>query len=172
MSAACTVCAHPLRVEIDQALLDPRNSAPSLAKKYGLTRDPILRHKKLHLAEKVSKAIEIHQRIASHLEVTATSGDLLRLYERTRTDWEAARERGDWSTAIKAVRELTRIIELQARLVLQAGEQRAKDVAGHPAFTRWVSKMTPRLCAACSREVASLCSSELGMDVAVNADPG
>jgi hypothetical protein len=163
------VCSHVRRVEIDQAMLDPRNSSESIAKRFGVTYDPVWRHRKLHLAEKVSRALEIHQRIAGHLEATATSADLLKLYEQTRQDWESARERGDWSTAIKAVRELTRIIELQARLVLQAGEQRARDVAGHPVFRSWIAKQSRLLCEPCAKATHDLACRELGLDVPLSS---
>lgn len=47
------------------------------------------------------------------------------------TQAEAA---GDARVALLAIRELTRLLELQGRMMLEASAGRASDIAGHPVW--------------------------------------
>jgi hypothetical protein len=55
MPRSCTVCTHPERLAIDQALVDGRSSY-DLAAVYALSHDAITRHNASHVPEHLKKA--------------------------------------------------------------------------------------------------------------------
>jgi hypothetical protein len=55
MPRICTVCTHPQRLAIDQALVAGRSSY-DLAAVYGLSHDAITRHNASHVPEHLKKA--------------------------------------------------------------------------------------------------------------------
>ena len=56
--ARCTICNHPLRVEIDKALI-AGVSYRAIARQYGVSREAVGRHKRNgHIAEHIAKAAQ------------------------------------------------------------------------------------------------------------------
>lgn len=55
--AACPICRHPERVKIEEALLTGQPYRP-LVERYGVSLGLVSKHRRLHLAEKLAKAIE------------------------------------------------------------------------------------------------------------------
>lgn len=141
----CSVCSHEARIAIDEGLLNPRVSLNSLEKQYVITRKTLAKHRAKCLAKNLNQSVQIHRAVGAVLEAQRTHSELETLYKSVRADWEAARERGEWSLAIKAVRELTRMYELQARLVLEAREGRAADVGTHPLFQEFLAMLVTEL---------------------------
>jgi len=111
MPRTCTVCTHPDRAEIDGRLVTG-TTLREIAETFRLTITSVHRHQHSHLPASLKRA---HQ---AHLAAEA-DGLLARLEEltseahRLKGKAEAA---GDLRTALSAIRELVRIIELLAKL--------------------------------------------------------
>ena len=58
MPRTCTVCTHPKRAKIDEALVSNRSTNRSIAKQYGLDDVAVWRHRQSHLPETIAKAHE------------------------------------------------------------------------------------------------------------------
>ena len=56
MSRTCTVCAHPERQAIEQALVAVESPYRDIARRYGLSKDALLRHKADHLLPEIVAA--------------------------------------------------------------------------------------------------------------------
>lgn len=114
MPQVCTVCKHPDRAKIDAEIVGGTGNL-TIAKRYHLSKDAVRRHGEGHLPARLAMAAEA-------VEV-ASADALLGQLERLRGDAERIKrkaERGrDFKTALAGVRELTRLVELAARL---AGE--------------------------------------------------
>jgi hypothetical protein len=114
MPRSCSVCGHPQRVEIDQALVGDASNR-SLASLYDVSEAAVRRHKANHLPTKLAKAHEA--------EEIAQADDLLAevraLQRRTLTILEAAEESQQHRTALAAVREARSNLEMLAKLVGQ-----------------------------------------------------
>lgn len=129
----CIVCRLPTRADIDAALVDPRNSMTALAIKAGVARQTMRRHRDLHLSVD-ARTLRVHQELRSSLDVTSASSELERLYLQAQADGDAARQNKDLRTALRSIEVLTRVYELQARLVADAASRRRSDVTQHPAW--------------------------------------
>jgi len=79
----CTICKHPRRAEIDQALVDSETYR-SVAKRFGIGESAVYRHRK-HLAEHLAKATKVIQEQQSTALVT-------RLQERETVEFSSARD--------------------------------------------------------------------------------
>jgi hypothetical protein len=112
MPRVCTVCIHPRCAEIDSGLvLQPTESKPQVAKRYGLSEGAIVRHFKLHIPARLARRAERLDNARTETFADLVSeyrSDILRLGLKA----EAA---GDIRTAISAKRELIRLLELSAR---------------------------------------------------------
>lgn len=163
------MCSHPEAHEIDLWLTDTRKSVAALCKAKSLNRTTVDKHKFQCLTERHAQAVEIHRGVDAVLEAKRTTSELESLYATVRADWDAARERGEWSLAIKAVRELTRMYELQARLAIEASEGRAADVARHPVFAEFMSALVTELADMpdALQRINALCLKKLGRSTAL-----
>ncbi len=147
MGRPCSACHHVSRPSIDGGLLDPRTTLESLEKAYGITRKSLARHRDVCLGAKLSVAAKIHARVSTMAAVSETHDELSSIYGTLREDWASARQREDWNVAVKTVRELTRLYELQARLTLEAAAGRAQDVSQHPVFLEFMAGLVTELSA-------------------------
>lgn len=112
MARQCTVCGHPEREAIDHALVD-RRELRGIARTFGLSEDAVTRHKHNHLPQHLCQATaaqEVTQADGLLAKVQALEVDAKRIQGQA----EAA---GDLRTALQGIRELVRIVELQARLL-------------------------------------------------------
>lgn len=127
MPRLCTICQHPNRDEIDRDLVGG-SALPSIAAKYresGDTRDSnretkrdsisidsLGRHKANHLPPQLVQAQAAEQ--------VTNADDLLSQIARLDTDaatiFALAKRKGDMRSALAAVRERTRVMELMARI--------------------------------------------------------
>lgn len=113
MSQRCTVCTHPECSTIDRLLIRQARANRRIASHYGLVETSVRRHRDNHLPAELAKA-----EAASALARADQLLDELRdLHERTRLMLEDAEAAGDLKTALTAVREASRCIELLAKLL-------------------------------------------------------
>jgi len=111
MPRKCTICAHPKRAEIDQAIVD---GVPyrAIACRYGVGREAVRRHAKNHVPRTLVKAHEA--------EEVSRADDLLaraREYEAHAVALlEKAAEEDDYGTALRGIREARSCLELLARM--------------------------------------------------------
>ncbi len=119
----CTVCRHPARKQIDQALVRGERFR-DLARRTSIGKDSLVRHRDRHLPAMLVKVrAQEAQEIASAESLTAK---ILAIETEARRLGQKAEETGDLRAALLALRELTRLVELGARL---SGELRGDRVA-------------------------------------------
>ena len=110
--ARCTVCDLPTKPAIDRALIVNETSITALAKRHGVSRQALLRHKAAHLPQALldAHALGADDRGSALLDdIAAMRGHVTELLL-------AAKAKGDVRGATTAVREATRLIELIARV--------------------------------------------------------
>src|SRR5215208_6364728 len=118
MPRRCTVCDHPERNSIDQALV---NVAPyrSVAKRFELSESAVYRHKTEHLPVHLLKAREI--------EEVAQADDLLEQVRHLQTHaidiLERAEKSGDLRTALAAISQARGNLELLGKLAGELDER-------------------------------------------------
>jgi hypothetical protein len=111
MPRPCSVCSHPERAAIDVSLVEG-GTLRDVARQFGLSKDSAARHKAEHLPATLASAAA-----ASDAARGGTLLDKVRALEAQARDIaERANKAGELRTALAAVRELTRIVELQAKL--------------------------------------------------------
>ena len=137
MSKRCMVCAHESRDLIDQALVSGAKQVDLLsrfgiASKHALSRHA-LRHlpRKLALAQAAADVAEADNLLDLVLEHQATA-------RRIAKDAEAG---GEKRTVLLAVRELLRIVELQAKLAGQLSDGPTVNVVLAPQWLEVRSAM-------------------------------
>jgi hypothetical protein len=110
MPRKCSLCIHDHRQEIEQALLCG-DSYRTIAQRFAVSRDAVVRHRR-HLPEALTHAREAKEIIHGDRLV-----DQLRdLRSEAKRLKEKAEQAGDYRTALAAVRELCRIVELIAKM--------------------------------------------------------
>jgi transposase-like protein len=130
MPRRCTVCDHPKRHGIDQALV---TGAPyrSVARRFGLSESSVYRHKTEHLPAHLLKAREV--------EVVAHADDLLEQVRHLQTHaldiLERAEEAGDLRTALAAISQARGNLELLGKL---AGELDERPVVNLNVSPQWL----------------------------------
>lgn len=118
MPRTCTVCSHPAREAIDEALVEGV-AFPALAAKYGVSKDALSRHKAKHLPAKLVMA-----RAAEDVAQADSLLDQVRdLQARAHRILDKAEGAGDLRTALGAIREVRGNLELLARLLGELNEQ-------------------------------------------------
>ena len=109
----CTVCQHPNRDQVDRDLVDGLALDDIVAKYSGIRRDAVNRHKLNHLP---ATLVQSQQAV----EVASADGLLAKMAnleaEARRLQAEAEKQK-DIKTALAAVRELVRMVVLQARIL-------------------------------------------------------
>jgi hypothetical protein len=119
MPRTCTVCAHPDRADIDAALVRGESSY-ALADRYSsLSRPAIQRHSENHLPATLVKASEAEE--IAHADNLMTRLD--ELTQEAQRIGSKAENAGDFRTALSGVRELVRIVELQAKMIGELDER-------------------------------------------------
>jgi len=109
---SCTICTHPEREAIDEALVGGI-AFPALVAEYRVSKDSLSRHKANHLPAKLV--------MAQAAEEVAQADDLLGqmrdLHARTLAVLEAAETSKQHRTALSAIREARSNLELLAKLL-------------------------------------------------------
>jgi hypothetical protein len=131
MPRRCTVCYHPERHSIDEALV---SGSPyrSVAKRFGLSESAVYRHKAEHLPAHLLKAREA--------EELARADDLLDQVSHLQTHaldiFERAENAGDLRTALAAISQARGNLELLGKL---AGELDERPVMNVLVSTEWAT---------------------------------
>jgi len=112
MPRTCTVCSHPDRAAIDQALVSGQ-SYRSIAKRSGTSPSALLRHRESHLSTTLVKANAAREVVRAD-DLLAKVEELEA--EARRIGRKAERE-GDLRCAIASVKQIMEIVELLARLL-------------------------------------------------------
>jgi hypothetical protein len=130
MPRRCTVCDHPGRHGIDEALV---SGAPyrSVAKRFGLSESAVYRHKTEHLPAHLLKAKEV--------EEVVQADDLLdqvrNLQAHALDILERAQKAGDLRTALAAISQARGNLELLGKL---AGELDERPVVNLNVSPEWL----------------------------------
>ncbi len=130
MTRTCTVCRHPDRRTIDQAMVR-RTPFRTIAQQYGVSAWAALRHHDDHLPAALSKAQEAAE--------VAQADDLLsqvrNLQARAHGILDKAEAAGDLRTALSAIREARGNLELLAKLLGELDERPQVNVL---VSTEWL----------------------------------
>jgi hypothetical protein len=113
VSRTCTVCAHVDRSAIDAALVARLDSIRDIAGQYGLKRASLDRHRQAHIPVALAQATQA----AEVVEATSLLDQVRALLADARRIQQAAEAAKDLRTALSAVREQARTLELLARLL-------------------------------------------------------
>ena len=130
MPRRCTVCDHPQRHGIDEALVGGA-SYRSVAKRFGLSESAVYRHKTEHLPAHLLKAREV--------EDAARADDLLEQVRHLQVHaldiLERAEKAGDLRTALAAISQARGNLELLGKL---AGELDERPVVNLNVSPEWL----------------------------------
>ena len=131
MGRRCTVCVHPDRPSIDQALVNLK-AFRHIAPRFNLSVRSLIRHHDDHLPELLVKS--------KAAEEAAQADDLLTelksLRDRTYTLLEQAEKAGDIKAALAAIREVRATLELLGEM---AGKLDRKPVVNLLLTSEWLS---------------------------------
>lgn len=117
MSLKCKICNHDQRQEIERALLGG-HSHDAISQQFSVSRDVVAKHF-VHVADALKTARDLME--AEHGKTV--SMQLQELVSQAQYLGLRAERAGDYRTALAALRELIRILELQARLTGELDEK-------------------------------------------------
>lgn len=117
----CSVCRHPDRRALEQAHVSGA-TLRELAKRYGKDKSTIHKHVSEHMPRAVREAA---QAVEERSHGDGILGELLALRDEARRLQGLAEGKGDVRTALTAIRELVRLVELKARVM---GEIRDREI--------------------------------------------
>jgi hypothetical protein len=108
----CSICIHPKRKEIDEALLLSPLSLRDIAGQFKLSKSALQRHKKEHIPTDLVKAKQAD-------EICRAEGllsKLITLKNHAERISQKAESDNDLKTALSGIREQSRIIEILAKM--------------------------------------------------------
>lgn len=118
MPRQCTICSHAKRKEIEKGLIK-NQTYRHIALHYGVSTTSLQRHKRNHLPKFLVRAKQMEEITnANYL-----ADEIESLKKRAKTIASKAESNGDYRTALQGVRELTRIVELLAKMRGELNEQ-------------------------------------------------
>ena len=118
MPRSCTVCTHPARAAIDQALVDGE-PLRNIAERYGTSATALFRHRSEHIAELLA-----HARAAEDVaEADGLLAGLRSLQARTLGILDMAETTGKLGVAVLAIGQARQNLELMAKLLHQIDER-------------------------------------------------
>jgi hypothetical protein len=136
----CTVCCHVERDAIGSALVEGSSIRDIAGRFESLSRASISRHKAEHLPKKLVQA----KAAADDIHADGLFDKLRELELKAQRIADKAESEGELRTALAAVRELCRIVELQARMLGQVHEGPTVNVR---VGTDWLALRTTILVA-------------------------
>jgi len=119
VARTCKCCTHPRRAELDRELVANRRPYRSIAQDFAVSADSVFRHQRDHLPKVLVQA-EGAKDIAQADDLLA---QLKGLNEKARELAAKAESAGDYRAALMAIRELTRLLELTARVTGELDQQ-------------------------------------------------
>jgi len=130
MPRTCTICTHPARAEVDQALV-AGEAFRDIARRWRVSKDAVARHK-AHLSAHIAKAAEA--------ETVARADDLLGqvryLHGKALGVLDKADKEGDGRLALGAIREATNTLRLLGEVLGQLQQGPQVNVLVLPEWTR------------------------------------
>ena len=107
----------------------------------------------------------VHAGISAMLSGATLVSEVAALRRRANSLCVQAEASGDARTALLAIRELTRLLELQGRLALDAASGRAQDVSSHPVWLGLAGLIMSEIepCARCKPLVSEAIRARLGL---------
>jgi predicted DNA-binding protein YlxM (UPF0122 family) len=160
MAQLCSICTHPQRAEIDQAILTG-TPLRNIAERYSVSTTALHRHKKNgHIEQQLVKAEEAKE-IATADQLLA---DLVSAKERLESLGQSAETAGDLKAAIAAVRESVRIIEITAKML---GELKGEGTTVNvniieTQFNDFRTAVVGVMCPDCQRRLAEQLRARVG----------
>lgn len=131
MSRTCTICTNADRQAIDKALVEGQ-SFRTIAHQWGVSIDALKRHKRDHLPQALAQAHQAAQ--------VAHGGDLLSqieaLQQKTLVILSKAEAKNDNITALKAIGEARRNLELLAELTHELNRNPQVNILLSPDWVR------------------------------------
>jgi hypothetical protein len=127
---SCTVCTHPDRAKIDEALVAGVSSAEIAGRYRTIGERAIRRHRTNHLPETLAKAHEAEE-VAQADNLLAQVRDL---QERALDILDEAEEGGELRTALGAIREARGNLELLAKLLGELDERPVVNLLVSPEW--------------------------------------
>ncbi len=119
----CSICHNPLKIEIDKQILD-NVSLRDIERQFKISRAAIDRHKNECLVVDMAKAAEDEQDEAKERGEDLWS-QLKELRTRTQAILDKMESQANYRTALSAIRELSRLLELQAKI---EGQIKANEI--------------------------------------------
>src|SRR5919197_5077121 len=119
MPRTCKCCSQPRRAELDRELVANQRPYRAIAHDFAVSRDSVFRHQRDHLPKLLVQA-EGAKEIAQADDLLA---QLKGLNAKARELAAKAEGAGDYRTALMAIRELARLLELAAKLTGQLDER-------------------------------------------------
>ena len=114
----CTVCQHPSRSAVEQALVSGRSNT-SIGSEFGLSKDAVRRHRDRHLAPVMRGAMGSREGRAGRTAVDRMED----LYGRAEALLTSFEEGNRGALALGALKELRGIVELLAKLTGELDER-------------------------------------------------
>jgi hypothetical protein len=127
---SCTICAHPERQAIDQALVAGSATLAALSQAHGLSTSALQRHK-AHLQAKVGRA-------KAQLQDNLLQGCLFWLSQALEISMQtaqAAQAEGDGKLVLKALAQGTRLISLMFKHELPLDDRLVYDILNSPQWS-------------------------------------
>jgi ribosome-binding protein aMBF1 (putative translation factor) len=113
MSRSCSLCNHPKRRVIDEAIVAGKEPQTKIAERFGTSTSALYRHGP-HVTGKVVEAVEALDRTARQAEGMSLAERLRWLIGEAERLKAAAEAAGDLRTALQGLREMMRVLEFVA----------------------------------------------------------
>jgi hypothetical protein len=165
---SCTICQHPQRQAIDQALMTGSATLVALSQEYGLSTSALHRHK-AHLQAKVNRAKD-------QLQDQLHQGCLFWLsqaLEMAMQTAKAAQAEGDGKLVLQALRQGTRFITIILKQDLHLDDRVVYEILASPQWSAQDSLLPhdPQILAAGRQSLAGALSSPCPESVPPSSDP-
>lgn len=131
MSNECSICLRPDRIAIDADILERSGSLRTIAKRYATSAATLIRHRD-HIPKRLAKAVEVQEVAAA----TTLLGKVQDLEIDARRIGRTAESAGDLRTALGAIAQLVRIVELLGKVTgeIAQGNNVQVNVAYQPVI--------------------------------------
>jgi hypothetical protein len=125
----CTICNHPQRQKIDQALVAGSSTLAALGQEYGLSTSALQRHK-AHLQAKISRA---QNQLQDNLRQSYIF-QLSQFLEMAMQTAQAAQAEGNSRLVLQAIAQGTRLIKIILKQDLQLDQRVVYEILASPQW--------------------------------------
>ena len=137
----CSICFHPNKNKIDEALLLSTAPLRTIADQFQVSKTALLRHKANHIPKDLVKAKEAD-------EICRAEGllnKLINLKNDAQRITKLAETNDDLKTALSGIREQTKIIEILAKMQGQIKQPQIDLTVNNFTLTKIHTRMTRKL---------------------------